>query len=517
MLRSKFYWEVLKAIIGILVVLLLCRLTQGAMSIVMVIVGVVGAIMRKPTVMVCCLVMFPLMAIFNTALIGLKGITLLVGKFSFVAMVVSSLLSSHGMSFKPEKLPIKWLFLYVGVACLSSISGWFPFISYLKLMNFSLMLIGLCLISRMMQVSFSSLHALRILFMAMSVILIVGSFVSYFVPSVGFSMMLYKYEDYGIIMTGTELVESGGQVLFNGMTSHSQMLSPVVACLGTWVLCDMLLVERRMEPLHCLILLCVPGLLYMSRSRGGLLMLACTMLITCVLTIPRARLPQKVKRHLVFSMIIIALALAGAGVYFQMKNEAVSRWLRKTDDVARDVRSLREAFTGSRQDSIAMNLRDFSLNPLFGKGFQVIQGMRWAYKARIITWFSAPIEKGVTPYVILGETGLLGGLAFLVFLCSFYLTCFRRGYMSLMTNFSCMLVANLADSTFFSPSALGGFMWTVSCIGAFSTDCLVKRLQRDSRRCDAGDMALGVESCGGHKGQGPIPPNWRMETWKKPH
>ena len=95
-------------------------------------------------------------------------------------------------------------------------------------------------------------------------------------------MMLYKYEDYGIIMTGTELVESGGQILFNGMTSHSQMLSPVVACLGTWVLCDMLLVERRMEPLHCLILLCVPGLLYMSRSRGGLLMLACTMLITCV-------------------------------------------------------------------------------------------------------------------------------------------------------------------------------------------------------------------------------------------
>ena len=48
--------------------------------------------------------------------------------------------------------------------------------------------------------------------------------------------------------------------------------------------------------------------------------------------------------------------------------------------------------------------------------------------------------------------------------------------MSLMTNFTCFLVANLADSTLFSPSGLGGFMWVVSCIGAFSTDCLAKRL-----------------------------------------
>ena len=44
-----------------------------------------------------------------------------------------------------------------------------------------------------------------------------------------------------------------------------------------------------------------------------------------------------------------------------------------------------------------------------------------------------------------------------------------------MTNFTCFLVANLADSTFFSPSGLGGFMWMVACIGAFSTDCLAKQ------------------------------------------
>lgn len=504
MKRNTFYLDVLKAVVGILVVLLLCRLTQGVMSIAMLLVGIVGAIMRKPAITACCLVMFPLIAICNRALVGLEGFTLLIGKFSFVGMLIAGLLSSGGRAFKCESLPIKWLFLYVGVACLSSIDGWMPLISYLKLLNFSLMLIGFCLMAKMMQTTVSSLYALRAFFMAMSVILIVGSLVSYYVPSVGFSMTLYKLEGYGTIMTGEELVESGAGMLFNGMTCHSQALAPVTACLGTWVLCDMLLIERRMAPLHCLVLLCVPGLLYMSRSRGGLLTLACTTLITCFLVIPRAKLPLKVKRHLGAAMVVVAVGLIGVGVYFQMKNEALSRWLRKTDDVASDTRSLGEAFTGSRRVSTEMNLRDFSLNPLLGKGFQVMQGMRQAYASRMINLFSASIEKGVTPYVILGETGLLGAGAFLVFLFSFYRTCLRRGYLSLLTSFSCFLVANLADSTFFSPSAMGGFMWMVACIGAFSTDCLAKSLRREAEQWRTWGVPSPDQYAAGFGGRGVV-------------
>ena len=82
-----------------------------------------------------------------------------------------------------------------------------------------------------------------------------------------------------------------------------------------------------------------------------------------------------------------------------------------------------EAFTGSRKPSIEYNLSDFRANPIFGKGFQVIRGMEQAYRSHLITWYSASVEKGVTPYVILGETGLMGATTFVVFLCVFYSTC----------------------------------------------------------------------------------------------
>ena len=205
-------------------------------------------------------------------------------------------------------------------------------------------------------------------------------------------------------------------------------------------------------------------------------MLVCVIAVTFLVTIPRARLPMSVKRHMAVIIVSLAVLMLGLGAYFQFKNQAMSRWLRKTENVASDTRSLSEAFTDSRKLLIEMNLHDFYLNPLLGKGFQVVNGIREAYESGQVTWFSASIEKGVTPYVILGETGVLGGVAFLLFLWHFYSICFRSGYMSLMTNFTCFLVANLADSTFFSPSGLGGFLWMVTCIGAFSTDCLAKKL-----------------------------------------
>lgn len=511
MKRNSFYLDVLKAIAVILLVILLCRLTHGVMSVAMLIVGLVGGIMRKPTMMICALIVFPLIAICNRALVGLEGFTLLVGKVSFAGMVAAGLLSTDGRGLRYEQLPVKWLFAYVGVACLSSMDGWMPLISYLKLLNFSLMLIGLCLVAKMMQTSVSTLRALRAFFMAMSIIFTVGSLLSYYVPSIGFSMTLYRLEDYGVMVTGEELIESGSAMLFNGMTCHSQVLSPVVSCLAAWTLCDMLLIERRMTILHCLVLLCVPGLLYMSRSRGGLLMLACIVLIAWFLVIPRAKLPFIVKRRLGIAVVVIVVGLIGAGVYFQLKNEALSRWLRKTDDVAADTRSLSDAFTGSRRDSIEMNMRDFSLNPLLGKGFQVIQGMDRAYESRMVTIFSASVEKGVTPYVILGETGLLGAGVFLLFLFSFYRVCLKRGHLSLLTNFSCFLVANLADSTFFSPSGMGGFMWMVACIGAFSTDCLAKRMRQDPGQWCAWNMS-SAEDCVRRVGEQNVLAEWRAKT-----
>ena len=283
---------------------------------------------------------------------------------------------------------------------------------------------------------------------------------------------------YCIEMTGEEVVASEGMQLFNGLTCHSQALAPTVALMAAWVLCDMLLVERCFTLLHSAILMAAPILLYISRSRGGLLEIVAVMLTAIFVCVPRAKLAVAVKSRLMQLLFLAAAGLVMIGVIGQIRNQTLSKWLRKTDDVGGDTRSLKEAFTGSRQALIEYNLSDFKLNPLFGKGFQVMRGMEQAYRAKLITWYSASVEKGVTPYVILGETGLVGAGVFLIFLCVFYGTCLKRRYLATLTMFTCVLTANLADSSLFSPGGSGGFNWIISCIGGFGIDLMALRLAR---------------------------------------
>ena len=253
--------------------------------------------------------------------------------------------------------------------------------------------------------------------------------------------------------------------------SHSQMLAPAVAIMSAWVLCDMILVAKRFTWLHGGILATAPVLLYMSRSRGGLLDIVAVMVMVMFVCVPRARLAAAVRSKLGLLMIGAAMALVVVAVIAQVQTDALSRWIRKTDDVRGDNRTLRDAFLNSRKDAIEYNLSDFRLNPILGKGFQVVRGLDFAYRTKQVTIFSAPVEKGVTPYVILGETGLMGAGIFVIFLFSFYATCLRRRYLALLTLFTCYLVINLADSTFFSPSG-GGFFWIVSCLGGFGIDMI---------------------------------------------
>ena len=78
-----------------------------------------------------------------------------------------------------------------------------------------------------------------------------------------------------------------------------------------------------------------------------------------------------------------------------------------------------EAATSSRMLLIENNLDDFRQNPILGKGGQVTPYLKDAYRNKMITWFSAPVEKGVTPAVILGETELSELVCSLCFLFYF--------------------------------------------------------------------------------------------------
>ena len=479
MFKNKFHVDILKALVVLCAILGLCRVTIGGVAVLVALIGALAILMHKPGYAAVCYILFPVFTIFNRTIVGISPVFLMTARLGNLFMIAVMILTGTGFSGRVrEKLPIAWLFAYCAVACISSIDGWMPFISYLKIAQFILFLIGLLFITRILQQSDEGLYQLRCVFMAMAIIFLWGSIFSRFIPSLGYSMTVEKLAAYGIEVTGEEVAASEGMRLFNGMTHHSQMLAPTVAIMAAWVLCDMLLVERRFTFLHSVVLAAAPILLYISRSRGGLLDIVAVMLTAIFVCVPRAKLAVAVKSRLMQLLFLAAVALVAIGIVGQIRNQTLSKWLRKTDDVGGDTRSLKEAFTGSRQFLIEYNLNDFKLNPLFGKGFQVMRGMEQAYRAKLITWYSASVEKGVTPYVILGETGLVGTGVFLIFMCVFYGTCLKRRYLALLTLFTCMLVTNLADSTLFSPGGMGGFLWITSCVGGFATDLMALRIAR---------------------------------------
>lgn len=483
MFKNKFYKDVFKALVIICLVLGLCRVTMGGVAVLIALLGAGFALTRKPGYLACCYIMFPFFTIFNRVVVGLSPVFLMTARLGNLFMIAAMILTGAGFAGRArEKLPIGWLFAYCVVACISSIDGWMPLISYLKIAQFILFLMGLIFVTRLLQQSAEGPYQLRCVFMALSIIVLWGSILSRFIPSVGYSMTISSLAAYGIEMTGEEIAASEGMRLFNGVTCHSQMLAPTVALMSAWLLCDMLLVERRFTILHVSILAAAPVLLYISRSRGGLLEIVAVMLTTIFVCVPRARLALAVKSRLMQLLILSAILLLAIAVIGQIRNQTISKWLRKTDDVRGDTRTLKEAFTGSRQGLVEYNLSDFKLNPLFGKGFQVMRGMEQAYRAKLITWYSASVEKGVTPYVILGETGLVGAGVFLIFLCSFYGTCLKRRYLATLTIFTCVMVANLADSSLFSPGGGGGFSWIISCIGGFGIDIMALRQAQAPQR-----------------------------------
>ena len=114
-------------------------------------------------------------------------------------MIAVMILTGAGFAGRArEKLPIAWLFAYCLVACISSIDGWMPFISYLKIAQFVLFLAGLLFITRILQQSDEGLYQLRCVFMAMAIIFLWGSILSRFIPSVGYSMTIQQMANYGI-------------------------------------------------------------------------------------------------------------------------------------------------------------------------------------------------------------------------------------------------------------------------------------------------------------------------------
>ena len=453
--------------------IILCRLTRGVIMPVFTLIGVYLALANRLGWALVFFVMLPFFVILNPGILGARS-SLFGISVRFGPLLIGLILAMRGASRQGRhKLPLIGIVPFIMAAIISSVDGWAPSVSLIKLANFCVFLFGIWFGTQNLQERPKDVLLLRSFFLALACLLVFGSIPTMAIPSVGYATTLQWYMGEGAEVINEmfqQIKADSGITLFCGITSHSQTLAPLLALTVGWVLCDMLLLERRFRWLHiCIIIFALP-LIYLTRSRLGLISVVAALYMGAFYAARKIQLPASLRARLSQGIMVSGALLVVVVIVAQLTTGAMSRWVRKTNKEEDDRRSLGEAFTSSRMGLIEQSLYEFRRNPMFGSGFQVAEYTRDLVAASRGFILSAPIEKGLAPVMVLGETGILGEMCFIIFIVSFCGTCVRRKYVVTFSLFTVMLVTNMGEATFFSPGGTGGILWMVGVVGGFTID-----------------------------------------------
>ncbi len=472
--EQSFFRDSLYAALALAAIVLLCHFSKGYLIAPLILLGACAALAHYQGVAFSVFLLIPVLTSINPiilprasgySMLARGGVVLL----SFLMFLGNTQREKHHAH--EHHLPVLGITPYLLVALVSSVQGVFPMISYLKLINFSIFLIGIYAGTSNIHVFPNDVRVLRASLMGIALLYVYGSLLTLPFPTIAyFTTAARVIVESGIEEAEEFLMNSGAMGLFSGITAQSQLLGPILACVAGWLLCDMFFVERRVTWLHSLVILPIPVMLYMTRARIGFLAFAVLLVVFAFFCLVEANISERLRSQIIKTLLVAGLIGLCLGGYAEARNKTLSRWLRKTDNLIEDSRSLIDAFTNSRKALIDKNLRDFWESPLIGRGFQVVEEQRYQFQRGELSLFSAPIEKGILPLMVLGETGIIGTAAFALFLLSFYVGCFNKGYVVTITLFTILLVTNMAEATFFSPRGGGGAEWAILVAGGFIVD-----------------------------------------------
>lgn len=479
--ENQIYKEAFKQFVLLCLAIVACRYSKGAFCALLVFVGCWAALTNRLATALSLYVFFPMLVVLNPNLLpktgSLMSLSLRLGPF-----LIGICLMLVGTRRRGRyRLPVGMLFAYLFWAILPSCVGYFPMISYFKLINFAIFLLGLWWGTQNLQNHPRDLFKIRAFLLALVVFFVIGSLALYPFPGISTlnGLKMTSGEEAIDAEVATALLrEAGGSGLFCGVTYQSQSLAGIVGCCFGWVVCDMLMIEKRLRWPHLLLIGAMPFVIFITRSRMGLVILFAFVVVAYGYTIKRIRVPPQVKQRInsiAAGGLVICVIAAGV---LEVTNHTLTRWLRKTDDVATDTRSLTEAVTSSRMGLIERNLRDFNRNPLMGSGFQVDLTHQVTFRGRKGLILSAPIEKGLLPLMILGETGIVGAIVFVAFLIVFCSQCIKMRFMATLTLFWMLFASNMGEATFFSPGGPGGIAWMLTVFGGFVIDMSLHAMGR---------------------------------------
>jgi len=465
---------------------------KGGVEALLLLIGIFAAATGKRGIALSTFILFPVLLTLNRYAFPLSGTGGSINKFSMMIIAIVMLVTSSRYSGR-NQLPLGGMFAFLIVAAISSAQGYFPSISYLKIGNYIAFMCGIWIGTRNLQQTPVEMHRLRVFMLGMSIFIILGSLATLAFPSVAYYQNLDGFiKEGGLEYADTmfrEIKQDMGISYFAGVTGQSQCLGPILAGLINWVAADMLFVEKRLAPFHTMLLVVGMGELVLTHSRTGMLAFVCGALVLATFVLKRVNLARHLRMRVKNMVAMGVLLLIIAAIISQLRGGGVTSFIRKGESAATGGEaSLTGALIHSRRGLIEQNMMDFEYNPALGCGFQVAYYHQFAFKNHKGLILSAPIEKGILPLMVLGETGIIGLVVFLGFMIAFYSGCMKKHLYVTMALFTVMVMSNFGEADFFSPGGIGGAKWVLCVVGGFIIDCQLLFSRDIERRMEA--MAL---------------------------
>ena len=469
-----YYKEALKQFFWFIFWLLAARFSRGASLLLMTVIGIGLALSNKAGRAFSVYSMMMIMVCINPFVLpkegGLYGIGL-----RFGPLLIGFAMMMRGVMVNSKlRLPLGMMLIVIIFACFSSVNGWCPEVSYLKLVNFMVFFIGIWLGTQGIERDPLGLLTLRATFLALALFVVGGSVLLLPFPGISTLNGLTQANLVGNVNELNELVQEmmlgEGRTLFCGVTSQSQALSPILSCIIGWVLYDLLFLEGRFRWPHILLLVGALPLLFKTRSRVGIVSVIVILLLVYFYLPRKIYIHAGLKKWLGSFLLSMGVILFSVSIVAEVHSNSISKWIRKTENVKSDSRTLTEAMTQSRQGLMEESLYDFKQSPLLGMGFQVARYTKDFIRGNKGLILSSPIEKGVLPVMLLGEVGLVGTISFLAFVISFWVSCSNKRLFITNSMMLILLATNLGEATFFSPGGIGGVLWCLCIVGGYVLD-----------------------------------------------
>lgn len=363
--------------------------------------------------------------------------------------------------------PFLGLVPYLLFMAATSLAGWCPIISYLKLFLFTTIFFAYYAIANRAANQDLNIRRLRAMVLAMATFFVVGSVL---VKPFGWAYMTLGELELQVTAETTNL--------FKGVTTHSNALGGVLAVFALILLGDMLFSLQRVEPLYIINLLCAFFLIVKSGSRTamGTFVLGAGFAFYCFLqtrSVKRSWHGKVVQIAFLGGLVLGALILGSSA-----GREKIVRFVVKQRDKDAAVQLTREGVMSSRQGKIDEGLANWRKSPAIGNGFQVSEDMKGFSISSLRSVLSAPVEKSVWFAAVLEEGGALGFGLFVVFLlCAIPTLIKRKAYIGATLFFS-LICGNCGEFTFFSMSGGGGLQWGMVFIGIILDEQRLRRGQR---------------------------------------